>query len=57
LDGFLEKKHRSIIWGQNYPKQLCDGVLYWTMAIADILVAFETSLGLEKYDFSKWIRQ
>jgi hypothetical protein len=57
LDGFLEKKHRSIIWGQNYPKQLCDGVLYWTMAIAVILVAFETSLGLEEYDFSKWIRQ
>jgi len=34
---FLEKKHRSIIPGQNRLKQQGDGPLHWEMAVADFL--------------------
>jgi hypothetical protein len=40
--GFLEKKHRSIIRGQNRLKQLRDGPLHWETADADFLETFET---------------
>jgi len=39
--GFLEKKHRSIIQGQNCLKQLQDGPLHWETAVADIVVTIE----------------
>jgi hypothetical protein len=35
--GFLEKKYRSIIPGQNHFKQMRNGPLRWEMAVADIL--------------------
>jgi hypothetical protein len=35
--GFLEKKHRSIILGQNRLKQMRNGPLHWVMAVADCL--------------------
>ena len=55
--GFLEKKHRSIIWGQNRLKQLRDGALHWEMAVADLLKTFESWLPLDNFDNAKWIRQ
>jgi len=53
--GFLEKKHRSIFWGQNRLKQLRDGPLHWEMVVADFLVTVETGLHLHKFDHAKWI--
>jgi len=38
--GFLEKKYRSIIPGQNHLKQLRDEPLCWEMAVADFLETF-----------------
>ena len=35
--GFLQKKHRSIIRGQNRLTQLWDGPLHWATAVADFL--------------------
>ena len=40
--GFLEKKHRSIIPGQNRLKPLRDGPLHWELAVEDFLETFET---------------
>jgi len=51
--GFLEKKHRSTIPGQNRLKQLRDGPLRWVMAVADFLDTFETWLPLENFDNAK----
>jgi hypothetical protein len=48
--GMLEKKHRSIIWGQNCPKLLRDGLLHREMAVADLLETFETRLHLENFN-------
>jgi len=53
--GFLEKKHRSIIRGQNRLKQLRDEPLHWERAVADFLETFETWLPLENFDNAKWI--
>ena len=54
--GFLEKKHRSIIWGQNRLKQVRDGPLHWVTAVADFLATFETWLPLVNFDNADWIR-
>jgi len=53
--GFLEKKHRSIIPGQNRLKQQWNGPLHWDMAVADFLKTFEKWLPLENFDNAKWI--
>ena len=55
--GFLGRKHRSIILGQNRSKKLRDGPLCWEMAVAEFLVSFETWLPLENFDNAEWIRQ
>jgi len=55
--GFLEKKHRSIIPGQNRLKQLQDGPLHWETAVADFLETFEKWLPLEKFNNAEWIRR
>jgi hypothetical protein len=39
--GFLEKKHQSIIWGQNCLKYIRDGPLHWEMVVVDDLETFE----------------
>jgi hypothetical protein len=55
--GFLEKKHRSIIPGQNRLKQMRNGPLRWEMAVADFLETFDTWLPLENFDNAEWIRR
>jgi len=55
--GFLGKKHRSILWGQNCLKQLRDGTLRWETAFADFLNTFETWLCLENFDSAEWIQR
>jgi len=55
--GFREKKHRSIIPGQNRLKQQRNGPLRWEMACADFLESFETWLPLENLDNAEWIRR
>ena len=55
--GFLEKKHRSIIRGQNRLKQLRDGPLHWETAVADVFETFETWLLLDNFDNAEWIRR
>jgi len=55
--GYLEKKHRSIIRGQNRLKQLRNGPLHWETAVADFLETFETWLLLENFDNAQWIRR
>jgi len=55
--GCLEKKHRSIIRGQNRLKQLRDGRLNREMAVADFLETFGTWLALENIDNPGWIRR
>ena len=48
--GFLEKKHRSIIRGQNRLKQVRDGPLHWETAVADFLATFKNWLLLVNFD-------
>jgi len=48
--GFLEKKHWSIILGQNRLKQMRNGPLLWEMVVADNLETFDTRLPLENFD-------
>jgi hypothetical protein len=48
--GFLEKKHWSIIPGQNCLKLMRNGPLRWEMAVADILETFDTWLPSENFD-------
>ena len=48
--GFLEKKHRSIIPGQNCLKQMRNGPLCWKMAVADFLETFDSWLPLGNFD-------
>jgi hypothetical protein len=55
--GFLGKKHRSVIRGQNWLKQLRDGTLHLEVAFADYFETFETWLALENFDYAEWIRQ
>jgi hypothetical protein len=53
--GFVEKRHCSIIWGQNRLKQLRDGSLDWETAIADFLKSVETWLPLDNFHNTEWI--
>jgi hypothetical protein len=39
--GFLEQKHRSIIWGQNHLNQVWDGPLDSVKVVADCSEIFE----------------
>jgi len=55
--GFLEKKNRSRIRGQNWLNQFQDGPLRWEMVVADILETFETWLPLENSHNAEWIRR
>jgi hypothetical protein len=55
--GFLEKKHRSIIRGQNLLKQLKDGHLHWETPVADLFERFETWLPLDNFDNAEWIHR
>jgi len=55
--GFLEKKHRSIIRGQNRVKQLRDGPLHWETAVADFWETFQSWLPLDNFDNAEWIRR
>ena len=55
--GFLEKRHRSIIPGQNRLKQLRDRPLRWEMAVADFLETFETWLPMQNFDNAEWIQR
>jgi hypothetical protein len=55
--GFLEKKHWSIIPGQNRLKQMRNGPRRWEMAVADFLETFDTWLPLENFDNAEWIRR
>jgi len=57
MAGFLEKKHRSIIRGQNWLKQLRDEPLHWEIAVADFLETFETWLPLDNFNNAEWIRR
>jgi len=50
MAGFLEKKHRSSIWGQNRLKQLRDGPPHWEMTVADFLETVESWLPLDDFD-------
>jgi len=55
--GWLEKKHRSIMQGQNHLKQIQEGPLHWETVVADVLVPFEDWLPLDNFDNAEWIRQ
>ena len=55
--GFLEKKHQSIVRGQNRLKKLRDGPLHWETAVADYLETFECWLPLDNFDNAEWIRR
>jgi len=54
--GFLEKKHLSIIRGQNRLKQVRNGPLRWEMLVTDFLETFKTWLPLDNFDNAEWIR-
>ena len=53
--GFLEKKLRSSIRGQNPLKQPQDGPLSSEIGVADILETFATWLLLENFGNTEWI--
>jgi len=53
--GFLEKKHRSIIQGQNRLRHMRGGPLHWEMAVADFLETFEVWLPLDNFANAEWI--
>ena len=53
--GFLEKKHRSIIRGQNRLKQVRDRPLHWETAVADSLDTFKVWLPLDNFNNAEWI--
>jgi len=55
--GFLEKRHRSIIRGQNRLKQFRDGPRHWETAVADYFATFENWLPLVNFDNAEWICQ
>jgi len=51
----VEKKHRSMIRGENDLEQLRDGPPHWVTAVADFLVTFKDWLQLEIFDNAEWI--
>jgi hypothetical protein len=53
--GFIEKKHRSIIRGQTWLKQLRDGSLHSATAVEDFLETFESWLPLDNFNYAEWI--
>lgn len=53
----LEKKHWSIMWGQNHFKQLRNGPLPWETVVTDVLETFGSWLRLDNFDNAKWIRR
>jgi len=53
--GFPEKKHWSIIPGQNCLNQLQDEPLHWAMAVAELWKTFENWLCLKCFDHAEWI--
>jgi hypothetical protein len=55
--GSLEKKHWSIIRGQNCLRQAQDRPLHWEMAVADLFTTFENWLPLGNFDNAEWIGQ
>jgi len=55
--GSLEKKHQSIIPGQNLVKQQRDGPRHWETAVADFLETFGKWLPLENFNNAEWIRR
>ena len=55
--GFLKKKHRSIIQGQNPFKQVRDGPLHWETAVAVSLATFEHLLPLVNLHNAGWIHR
>jgi hypothetical protein len=54
---FLEKKHRSIIPGQNTLKQLRDEPRHTQTTVTDLMETFETWLRFENFDNDKSIRR
>ena len=55
--GLLEKKHRSIIQGQNDLKAVRDVPLQWERVVADVLETFEVWMPLDNFDNAEWIRR
>ena len=53
--GFLEKKHRSGIGGQNCFEQLRHGPMRWKTAVAQLFETFKTRLPLDTIDHAEWI--
>jgi hypothetical protein len=47
--GYCQKKHRSIIWGQNRLKQPGDGPLHWETVGAEFWQTFKTWLPCENF--------
>jgi hypothetical protein len=54
--GFLEKKHQSIIQGQNRLKDVQDGPLHWETPVTDLLPTLETWQPFVNIDIAEWIR-
>jgi hypothetical protein len=46
----LEKKHWSMIWGQNHLKPVRDGPMHLAIAVADCMETFEDWLPLDTFD-------
>jgi hypothetical protein len=55
--GFMEKKHRFKIQGQNRCEQLQDGPLLWETTVPDILETIESGLPLENVNNAQLIRR
>jgi len=55
--GSLERKHQSIIPGQNRSERLRDWPLHWETAVADFLETFGILLPLEYFDHAECIRR
>jgi hypothetical protein len=53
--GYLEKRHGSIIWGQNCLKHVGDGPLHCERVDIDFLVTFENLLPLDNVNTAEWI--
>jgi len=54
VDGFLEKKHRSIIQEPLHFKKRRDGPLHWETAVAELLAKVDNWLLLEYFDNAEW---
>jgi hypothetical protein len=55
--GFLEKKHQSIIWGQNHLIKLQDEPLHRETAVAVFLETFETWRTEENFNTAETIQR